>query len=82
MPLKVKAMYFCTDCQLPATLDDAVAILADDSCICVACYARGAPGLDPGWDACERPKPTLVRLGRGERRPAADPAVSRELNAA
>lgn len=34
------AMYFCSDCQLPVSLDDAVTIFRDGTCICLACHHR------------------------------------------
>ena len=33
-------MYFCSDCQLPASLDDATTIFRDGTCICLACQRR------------------------------------------
>ncbi len=34
-------MYFCSDCHLPASLDDAVTLFRDGTCICLACHRRG-----------------------------------------
>ncbi|HLZ72713.1 MAG TPA: cytochrome c3 family protein [Dehalococcoidia bacterium] len=40
-------MYFCTDCHLPASLDDAVTIFRDGTCICLACHRRDQPKAVP-----------------------------------
>lgn len=34
-------MYFCSDCHLPASLDDAVTLFRDGTCICLTCHRRG-----------------------------------------
>ncbi|HEY7295537.1 MAG TPA: hypothetical protein VH916_10870 [Dehalococcoidia bacterium] len=38
-------MYFCSDCHLPASLDDAVTIFRDGTCICLACHHRAGTVL-------------------------------------
>ncbi len=43
-------MYFCSDCHLPASLDDAVTLFRDGTCICLACHRRGKAGTElPMW---------------------------------
>ena len=46
-------MYFCSDCHLPASLDDAVTIFRDGTCICLSCHHRA--------DASVGPTPAVLR---------------------
>lgn len=46
-------MYFCSDCHLPASLDDAVILFRDGTCICLSCHRRA--------EAHSGPTPAVLR---------------------
>ncbi len=52
-------MYFCTDCLLPACLDDAVTVFRDGTCICLSCHHR-ASALPPVPEAMRRTVEALL----------------------
>ncbi|GEM_PF-1548434 len=46
-------MLFCTDCQLPARLDDAVKVFRDGTCICLLCH-RPQESIQRAWSGAMR----------------------------